>query len=360
MKILAMYLPQFHRFKENDEWWGEGFTEWVNTKKSKPLYKNHYQPKEPLNDNYYNLLEDEPKIWQAKLAKENGIDGFVYYHYWFNGKKLLEQPIEQMLKNKDVKIDFCLSWANEPWTRSWDGKSKEILMPQYYGDREDWKNHFEYLKQFFIDERYIKIDNKPVLFIYRVNSIDNHEELFDYWNEEAKKIGFDGLYLVETLTAFQKEEVSNKTSAVYLFEPMYTTSHEYTKVSRGINCVKKIIPSFSRGKRYIKTNDYDMICKKIVKRNYTSNKEIFTGFFPAWDNAARRGNKASIIEGSTPEKFGKYLKGVVDKAVKKDQKFVIINAWNEWAEGAYLEPDKKYGQAYLNEVKKIKDASDEK
>jgi len=359
MKILAMYLPQFHTFKENDEWWGKGFTEWVNTKKGKPLYKEHYQPKEPLNDNYYNLLDDSVKIWQSNIAKQYGVDGFVFYHYWFNGKKLLEKPVEQMLQNKNIKINYCLSWANEPWTRSWDGKSKQILMPQYYGDKSDWKNHFDYLCNFFKDERYIKIDNKPVLFIYRVNSIDNHEELFEYWINEAKKVGFSGLYLVETLTAFQKEQVSRLSSAVYLFEPMYTTSHEYTKFSRAINCFKKTIPSFTRGTRYIKTNDYDMICKKIINRRYNFNKTVIPGFFPAWDNTARRGNKASIIEGSTPEKFGKYLKVIVRKAEKINSEFVVINAWNEWAEGAYLEPDQKYGYSYLEEIKKIKDDNNE-
>lgn len=360
MKILAMYLPQFHCFKENDEWWGKGFTEWTNTKKAKPLYKQHYQPKEPLNDNYYNLLEDKIKIEQAKLAKENGIDGFIYYHYWFNGKLLMEKPLEQMLVNKDIDMDYCLSWANEPWTRSWDGKSKEVIMPQYYGDKKDWQVHFDYLCKFFKDKRYIKIDNKPVFFIYRVNSIDNYDELFDYWDNKAKENGFDGIYIVETLTAFQKERVSSKSKAVYLFEPMYTTSHEYTKISRAINCTKKIIPSISRGQRYIFTNDYDMISKKIVKRKYPSDIEVYPGFFPGWDNTARRGQKASIIEGNTPQKFGKYLNQLIDNSKKQGCNLVIINAWNEWAEGAYLEPDKKNGYSYLEEIKKIKGKNDGK
>ena len=351
MKILALYLPQYHCFKENDEWWGKGFTEWVNTKKAKPLYKKHYQPKEPLNDNYYNLLDDDIKIKQAEMAKKYGIDGFVYYHYWFNGKRLMEKPIEQMLKNKNINIDFCLSWANEPWTRSWDGKSKQIIMPQYYGDKKDWKNHFDYLLEFFKDDRYIKIDNKPVLFIYRVNSIDNYEELFEYWNSLAVENGFLGIYIVETLSKFQRKEVSDISNAVFLFEPMYTQANEYNKVSRAINCMKKVIPSLKKGLRYLKTNDFDMICKKIIKRKYKTNKDVMIGFFPSWDNTARRGKKASIIEGSTPHKFGYYLKKIIDN----NNDFVIINAWNEWAEGAYLEPDKKNKYLYLEEIKKIKD-----
>ena len=183
MKVLALYLPQYHCFKENDEWWGKGFTEWTNTKKAKPLYRNHYQPKEPLNDNYYDLSNVDVMINQAKLAKKYGVSGFVYYHYWFNGKKLMEKPLELMRKNKGVDMNYCLSWANEPWTRSWDGKAKEILIDQCYGDKSDWTKHYNYLSNFFSDDRYIKIDNKPVLFIYRINSIENHDEMISLWKK---------------------------------------------------------------------------------------------------------------------------------------------------------------------------------
>ena len=160
MKIIAFYLPQFHNIPENDEWWGDGFTEWVNVKKAKPLFDGHVQPKEPLNDNYYNLLDDNIKIWQAKIAKEYGVYGFCYYHYWFNGKLLLEKPMEQMLNNKKIDIPFCISWANEPWTKAWVNE-KKVLIPQSYGGVNEWKEHFDYLLPFFKDERYIKVHNKP-------------------------------------------------------------------------------------------------------------------------------------------------------------------------------------------------------
>jgi lipopolysaccharide biosynthesis protein len=353
MKILAMYLPQYHTFKENDEWWGKGFTEWTNTKKAKPLYKNHYQPKTPLGENYYDLSNNYVLEQQSKLAQDYGIYGFVYYHYWFNGKKLMEKPLENMLSDDKVTIHYCLSWANEPWTRSWDGKSKEIIMPQEYGNKEDWETHFNYLLNFFKDNRYIKMDNKPVLFIYRIDNINYHEEMFKYWNDMAIKNGFSGIFIVETLTNFQTKPVSNISEAIYLFEPMYTTANEYTKTSRIINCIKKVPESFKRGFRYIKTNDYDMICKKIINRNLKSNKKIFMGFFPGWDNTARKGNKGSIIEGSTPEKFKKYLFKLIKKANVEKNDFVIINAWNEWAEGAYLEPDTKNEYKYLDAIKDI-------
>ena len=356
MKIYAMYLPQFHTFKENDEWWGKGFTEWVNTKKAKPLYKNHYQPKTPLNNNYYNLLNDSTMEEQAKLAKKYGIDGFIFYHYWFNGKLLMEKPVENMLKNKKVKIDYCFSWANEPWTRSWDGKSKEIIMPQNYGNELDWIKHYDYLKDFFHDDRYIKINNMPVLFIYRMNSIKNFENMMKCFDYEAKKDGFDGIYIVETLTAFQTNPISKFSKAVYLFEPMYTESNEYDKKCRLINSIKKIIPSLYKGYKYALTNDYDMICKKIIKRNISfDNKSLFLGMFPGWDNTARKGKKASIVEGNTPEKFGYYLDKLSDKNIP-----IIINAWNEWAEGAYLEPDIKNQYAYLEKIKEVKTKYDKK
>jgi len=352
IKILALYLPQFHEFKENNEWWGKGFTEWVNTKKAKPLYITHYQPKEPLNDNYYDLLDDDVRIWQDKLANKYGIDGFVYYHYWFNGKKLMEKPIEKLLKNKSIKTNFCISWANEPWTRSWDGKSKEIIMPQHYGDKKDWDNHFYYLLDFFKDERYIKENNKPLLFIYRIDSIKEHEALFNRWDILAKDNGFDGISIVETLTSFQNKPVSSFSEHIFYFEPMYTQSKEYNKVSRIINSICKIPRSILVGGRYLKTNNYDMIWKKIINRkDLDESKKVIYGAFPGWDNTARRGNKAKIIEGSTPRKFGMYMKKLIKKAQKNNIDYIIINAWNEWAEGAYLEPDKKNEYSYLEQLK---------
>ena len=154
MKIIAFYLPQFHNIPENDEWWGNGFTEWTNVKKAKPIFEGHQQPKVPLNNNYYNLLDDNVKVWQADLAKKYGVYGFCYYHYWFNGKMLLEKPMEQMLENKEVDIPFCISWANEPWTKAWVGDEKKMLIAQEYGQEEEWKEHFMYLLPFFKDERY--------------------------------------------------------------------------------------------------------------------------------------------------------------------------------------------------------------
>ncbi|GER70384.1 glycosyl transferase [Weizmannia acidilactici] len=360
MKIIAFYLPQFHSIPENDKWWGKGFTEWTNTKKALPLYRGHSQPKEPLNDNYYNLLNDDVKKWQIELAKEYGIYGFCYYHYWFNGKKVLEKPLEQVLNNSSLDLPFCISWANEPWTRSWDGKTNEILLAQDYGDKKDWYNHFQYLLQFFKDQRYIKIDNQPLLVIYKVESIPNHKMLFEYWINLARKNGFKGLYIAETLNGLQKNSVSNLSNAIIQFEPNFTIHHDRPLIDKIKNKIKNITLIPSKGSFIYKTMDYDITWKRILKRKINLNdKDVFLGGFVDWDNTARKGKNALVFHGGSPEKFKKYLKLQIKNAkLKYNSDFIFINAWNEWAEGTYLEPDKKYGNSYLKAVKEALEESE--
>lgn len=355
MKIIAFYLPQYHTIPENDKWWGEGFTEWTNTRKAEQLFETQYQPREPLNDNYYNLLDDKTKKWQIELAKENGLYGFCYYHYWFNGKMVLQKPLEQVLSNKDLDFPFCISWANEPWTRSWDGRSNEVLLSQEYGDKEDWVNHFNYMLQFFQDSRYIRIDNKPVLVIYKVESIPNHKELFEFWVNKAKENGLDGLYIVETLNGLQKNEVSTISNAVIQFEPNYTIHHDRPMIDKLKNKLKNIINVPNKGKFFYRTMDYDITWKRILKRKMKiKNKRVFLGAFIDWDNTARKGENALVFHGATPEKFENYLRQQIIKGKEVYQSdFLFINAWNEWAEGTYLEPDKKNGYGYIKALKKV-------
>ena len=193
MKIIAFYLPQFHNIPENDEWWGNGFTEWTNVKKAKPLYEGHMQPRVPLGGNYYNLLDDNVKIWQADLAKKYGVYGFCYYHYWFNGKMLLEKPMEQMLANKEVDIPFCICWANEPWTKAWVGDERKLLIAHEYGKEEEWKQHFMYLLPFFKDKRYITKDGKPLFVFYRPDIVPCMKEMIETWDKLAKENGLSGI-----------------------------------------------------------------------------------------------------------------------------------------------------------------------
>lgn len=209
-QIVAFHLPQFHTFPENDEWWGKGFTEWVNVKNAKPLYKGHNQPRVPLNNNYYDLSKIENMVAQMDLAREYGIHAFCYYHYWFDGKLLLHKPLEAIRDYQGVKLNYFLCWANEPWARTWDGHETDVLMPQRYGDRPEWERHFEYLLSFFKDQYYEKIDNKPVLVLYRCTSIPKCEEMIACWNQLCKQNGFDGIYIIEEKKLFPKQTCLQK------------------------------------------------------------------------------------------------------------------------------------------------------
>lgn len=353
MKIIAFYLPQFHEIKENNEWWEKGFTEWTNTKKSRPLFKGHNQPREPQNNYYYDLLDADAREWQAKIAKEHGVYGFCYYHYWFRGKKLLEKPIEEVLKNQSPDFPFCFSWANEPWTRTWDGQAKHVLMDQDYGDRDDWTAHFNYLLPFFKDKRYIRIENKPVFIIYRSASIPKCDKMLLMWDNLAKKNGLYGIYFITTLTSFKLDKLNKHFDAQIEFEPMYTYSHDYDISQKIIRKIKTLFRKYLKLKRPIFLNriSYDYLWKKMITRKKGVSK-TFLGAFVDWDNSSRKGTEAFIVTGTSPEKFEKYLKVQIQRArtiYKTD--FVFINAWNEWAEGTYLEPDKKNGFKYLNAIK---------
>lgn len=356
VKIYSFYLPQFHTFPENDKWWGKGFTEWTNTKKASPLFEGHYQPHTPLDDYYYDLMQD-PKIMykQIELAKGSGVDGFCFYHYWFeNGHKLMEKPIEKFLNSPDMDIEFCLCWANENWTRRWDGQDKEILIKQDYDDKNGWIKHFEYLKDFFCDGRYLK-DSKgrPVLVIYKPDLISCINDMLDLWNKMAIKIGFNGLCFV-----YQYPNRDKKVDKLFdyriEFEPIETTTFFKKDIIKKYESVYLIIKerlnAFFHHRKY-KLYDYQQVAKISMRRRI--DERTWPGVFPSWDNTARRGERATIFNHSDPIIFEKYLTEQMKKlwAVNKDG-IIFINAWNEWAEGAHLEPDKKMGLGYLEAIKK--------
>ncbi|MFE4352498.1 glycosyltransferase WbsX family protein [Peribacillus butanolivorans] len=347
MKLIAFYLPQFHQIPENDLWWGQGFTEWTNTRKRQTLFPGHNQPREPYQDYYYDLTDETARKWQAQIAKKYGIYGFCYYHYWFKGKRLLEKPFNEVLKTGEPDLPFCLSWANEPWTRRWDGWIHDVLMPQDYGDEEDWKEHFDFLLTAFKDKRYIRVDNKPLFIIYKPGSIPRCEEMLLYWQNLAKQNGLEGIYFVKTLAAFPIPQ-NEGFDACLEFEPGYTLSHD------GGSTFRRAVDGYQQ--KFI-VMDYDQVCSRILDRSdIKKNIKTFPGAFIDWDNSARVGNRALIFKGSTPEKFSYYLSQQIQKSVNiSNSEFLFINAWNEWAEGTYLEPDKKYGYQYLEAVKKALD-----
>lgn len=351
MKILAMYLPQYHSFKENDEWWGEGYTEWTAVKRGTPLYKNHIQPRVPLNNNYYDLVNDGVNTWkwQASLAKKYGVYGFSIYQYWFKGKQLMNRPMEILLEHPEIDINYCICWANESWTRTWYGLANQVLMEQSYGNESDFRKHFEYNLKFFKDERYIKIDNKPLFQIYKTHDIDCLEEMLKCFNEWAKEEGFDGIYVVSGKTGAELETRDELIDAYYYFEPGYTLNHGFSKVDRLIyninvfaNTMLNKIRKNKKLERYISAKK---ILSGIVNRNYSKNE--YPCIFPDWDNTPRRSHKGLVYKGTSPELFKKCLKELSNK----NPEFIYINAWNEWGEGAYLEPDTYREYAYLEAIK---------
>ena len=363
MKIIAFYLPQYHAIPENDSWWGKGFTEWVNVKKAKPLFKGHYQPKIPQNNNYYNLLNDEVKKWQIDLAKQNGVYGFCFYHYWFDGHLLLEKPTQQFLKNKELNIPFCISWANSPWTRAWVSKEGQSLIDQKYGGKEQWKAHFEYLLPFFKDSRYIINDGKPLFVILEPNKIPCIEEMLDYWQVLAKENGIPGIdFAYQYILHGNIDDKYRKMFTFDIeFQPIYALEDAPTKVNkiatRILHVIDNTLPLIDGRKlsefliRRVRKHNYDEIWSALLKHEPKDEKSI-PGVFVDWDNTPRRGKSGRVFIGGTPDKFQKYMALQIKRTKEIYNKdLMFLTAWNEWGEGCYLEPDEKYGDAYLKAIK---------
>lgn len=364
MKILALYLPQFHAIPENDEWWGKGFTEWVNVKKARPLFEGHYQPRIPLNENYYNLLDNSVKKWQIDLAKEHGIYGFCVYHYWFCGKKLLEKPMEQYLADKSLDFPFCFCWANEHWSNAWVSGENKILMAQNFEDREDWDNHFYYMLPFFQDERYIKEDGKPLYVIYLPNIIGPLNEMIDRWQELAKQNGLPGIKFISQSPFWHLDNNADKSRFDYSIEFQPSMINHLEKGKQGAKWVrwKTKLSLFLQNKLHI----YVKLPKKKVHRScyddkwkqvlaiHPQNDICIPGAFVDWDNTPRKGERGDVYVGASPEKFKHYFDLQV-KHVKREYKtdWLVMFAWNEWAEGGILEPTERYGTGYLEAIRDV-------
>lgn len=359
MKIIAFYLPQYHAIPENDKWWGKGFTEWVNLKKAKPLFEGHYQPRIPKDKHYYNLLDADEIRWQANLAKEYGIYGFCIYHYWFTGHMLLEKPTELLLANKDIDIPFCLCWANESWTKAWVSKSDQFLLKQKNGDEEDWIRHFEYTLPFFQDERYIRIDGKPLYVIYRPELFPKIDKMIDLWNKLAKQNGLDGIVF-----AYQTVQNNLATEASFSYrieyQPNYAVydmnhnKHKYlkkvkyalTKVLRPLNINLEYVHPEGLIKR-----DYSQIWKAILDRKPTDSKAL-PGAFVDWDNTPRKENRGSLMDGFSVKAFKENLsKQILNARDNYHSDYLFMFAWNEWTEGGYLEPDERDNEGRLEAVR---------
>lgn len=350
MRTLAIYLPAFHEVEINNRVWGKGFTEWDNVKNANSLYKGHYQPVKPLNG-YYDLSKKEDIEKQISIAKKYNIYGFIFYHYWFgDGDMALEKPAE-ILRNKiKDKINYCFCWANQSWFTTWHGKSSEIIKKQRYDDDKDNMNHIKYFYEFFKDEKYIKINGRPVLFIYNMSDIPNFEHIINIWNKFLDDRGMKHIYIIEYISSKNQKPSYSKTDGVTEFEPLYTTFFDISK----INLFKRYL---CKKFKTIDFQDYNKLWNKIINRSRTyDGKEIYKGCFVGWDNSPRKGKNSMIVKNNTPENFENNLRMLKAKKRKDcNNDYIIINAWNEWSEGAMLEPTEKYRYEYLEAIRKITD-----
>lgn len=352
-KVIAIYLPQYHEIEENNIWWGKGHTEWVSCKKAKPLFKNHYQPRVPLNENYYDLTNEEEQIKQARLAKKYGIYGFCYYHYWFEGRQIMQKPMEQMLNNKNIDLPFLISWANHTWRNSTSRKNRNVLIEQTYGDKEDWESHFKYLNKFFKDKRYIKINNKPILTIYDAKDITCWNEMRNLWDKLAIEEGWDGIYYINTLKHDADIKISNKYKfdAQFEYQPTFALAKSKKIDYAMFYNLKRILCKEYLNKALVCS--YDKVWKRILNKRVNNGVTTYLGAYNDWDTTARWAEKGIVHKNSSPKKFYEYFKKLIIKSDSyENSDFIFVTAWNEWSEGAYLEADEKYGYKYLEAIKK--------
>ena len=374
MKAIAFYLPQFHEIPENHEWWGEGFTEWTNMKSSRPLFDGHYQPRVPACGNYYDLSNVDTIRWQAQLAKDSGLYGWCIYHYWFDGHMLLQKPMELLLENKDIDINYCICWANEDWTNAWVSSESKTLIAQTYGGEDYWEDHFEYLVSFFDDERYIKQDNKPLLVIYRPELIPCLNDMLDCWNKLAVEHGYAGLTFAYQHINWTRDKNRDESRFDYAIEYQPTYAREdmneghvslVRRSKRRLDMFmqrrfhRQLDFSFLRKARGPEFFSYDDAWEKIIERKPCSCKSV-AGAFVDWDNTPRRHETGSVCIGASPEKFYRYMRRQIEHVRQEySNDYLFIFAWNEWAEGGYLEPDERYGRGYLDALRRaLEDAGE--
>lgn len=357
-RVIAFYLPQYHPIPENDEWWGKGFTEWTNVGKAKSLFKGHYQPRVPADLGYYDLRMPEVREQQAKMAQEAGVEGFMYWHYWFgNGKRLLERPFNEVIESGKPEFPFCLGWANHSWyAKNWnssDSKKDKLLIEQVYPGDEDIVNHFYALLKAFKDSRYLTIDGKPIFMIYAPSLIPDITKHIAIWNELAVKNDLKGIYFIgqarsnkdcekiislgfDAVCRAGIEDAANKISGKYINKILY-------RIRKNINL--KIIP--------LNKYKYSEIVENLLVPEIDVQPNIFPSVVSNFDHTPRSGREGLVYIDSTPELFRKLLNKAIKLVGNKefDKRVVFLRSWNEWAEGNYVEPDLKFGKDYIHVLK---------
>jgi lipopolysaccharide biosynthesis protein len=358
VRLVAFYLPQFHPIPENDAWWGKGFTEWTNVTKARPLFKGHYQPHLPADLGFYDLRVAEIREAQAALAREYGIHGFCYYHYCFNGRRLLERPFNEVLASGKPAFPFCLCWANENWTRGWDGQEQEVLQAQNYSDEDDL-NHIRWLAKAFCDPRYLRVQDRPLFLVYRLSRLPTPARTVERWREEAGRLGVGDLFVCNVESFANEHGLASPCHLDGAVE--FAPDHQAMPAPRRANWLTHRLCRHPRIQRL--AGELGLAQPWLCKHGVYSYAEVMNNMLakpnppylrfpcvtPAWDNSARRQFGAAILHGSTPELYQQWLAAAVQRAraLPTGEPIVFINAWNEWAEGNHLEPCQRWGHAYL-------------
>lgn len=344
LRIIAFYLPQFHPIKENDLWWGKGFTEWTNVTRATPVYDGHYQSHVPADLGFYDLRLAETRKQQAELAKEYGISGFCYYYYWFSGRRVLETPLDLVLQSGEPDFPFCICWANENWSRRWDGSESDILLKQEHNAATD-EAFIRDVIPILRDPRYIRVDGAPLLMVYRIDLLQDPASTADSWRRICREEGITKLHLV----AVQSFGIGDPRP--YGFDAAVEFPPHGLKVGEMKSRVKNLDPEF-RGFIF----DYDRVVESAIARRL-EEYTLYRGIFPSWDNSARKRFRAEIFHGASPDKYEFWLRTIIEYGRRNnppDKQLIFINAWNEWAEGAHLEPDQKFGHRWLEATAKAR------
>ncbi len=345
-RLIAFYLPQYHPIPENDEWWGEGFTDWRNVDAAKPLFDGHYQPHVPGELGRYDLRDPAARAAQAGLAEHYGIEGFCYYHYWFNGKRLLEQPLQAVLDSGEPGLPFCICWANENWTRRWDGRDQEVLIRQEYSEKDD-RAHIRSLLPILSDPRYIRINGRPLLLVYRTEIMPDPSQTAAVWREEARAAGLGQIYLCRVESFSKCDPHSIGFDAAVEFAPDWANAGP--RLRPGSERVREIGGGIESACEEHLVLEYETLARTMSEKE-RPDWRWFRCVTPSWDNAARRKKDACVFHGSDPDIYRAWLGRAIDDTQAHslgEERLLFVNAWNEWAEGNHLEPDERFGRAYL-------------
>lgn len=361
LSLIAVVLPQFHPIPENDTWWGRGFTEWTNVAKARPQFPGHHQPQLPADLGFYDLRLPETRAAQADLAKEFAISGFCYYHYWFDGKRILNRPLDDLLTSGEPSFPFCLAWANENWTRTWDGRQREVLMEQKYSNDDD-DRHIETLLPFFADTRYIRIGGRPLFVVYKANDLPHPQRTFDRWRQRALISGVGELCLAQ----FEASGAGSAPNPLQIgldlsieFAPDWRSlggQYYVTRKARIAMAMGLLPKAYSRHRVF----EYELMVQKTLAKPDPAYPFIRC-VSPGFDNSPRRPERgATILRNNTPERYEEWLnKALVwaDGHRIDGRRIVFLNAWNEWAEGNHLEPDMRNGRAFLEATRRAQEAN---